>query len=113
MPAAPGPYELRLFLNNGYFRAATSPTVTVTQAPNPAPALTSISQTRAVINVPFNLTLTGSGFVSTSTALWNGTPRPTTYVSSTQLTMAVPAGELTAVSTAHVAGSTPAPGRGG
>jgi subtilisin family serine protease len=30
MPAPPGDYHFRLFLNNGYTRAATSPTVTVT-----------------------------------------------------------------------------------
>jgi hypothetical protein len=29
MPTTPGTYEFRLFLNNGYTRAATSPTVTV------------------------------------------------------------------------------------
>jgi hypothetical protein len=29
MPSAPGTYEFRLFLNNGYTRAATSPPVTV------------------------------------------------------------------------------------
>jgi len=29
MPSTPGPYEFRLFLNNGYTRAATSPQVTV------------------------------------------------------------------------------------
>ena len=28
MPATPGSYEFRLFLNNGFSRAATSPTVT-------------------------------------------------------------------------------------
>ena len=31
MPATPGPYKFRLLLNNGYTRAATSPTVTVIQ----------------------------------------------------------------------------------
>jgi hypothetical protein len=29
MPSAPGQYEFRLFLNNGYTLAATSPPVTV------------------------------------------------------------------------------------
>jgi hypothetical protein len=29
MPSTPGPYEFRLFLNNGYTRVATSPQVTV------------------------------------------------------------------------------------
>jgi hypothetical protein len=30
MPTNPGTYEFRYFLNNGYTRGATSPTVTVT-----------------------------------------------------------------------------------
>jgi hypothetical protein len=29
MPSTPGTYELRLYLNNGYVRTTTSPTVTV------------------------------------------------------------------------------------
>ena len=29
MPTTPGTYEFRLFVNNGYTRVATSPTVTV------------------------------------------------------------------------------------
>jgi hypothetical protein len=32
-PSTPGTYEFRLFLNNSYTRAATSPTVTVTSGP--------------------------------------------------------------------------------
>ena len=31
MPSTPGTYEFRLFLNNGYTRAATSPPITVIQ----------------------------------------------------------------------------------
>jgi hypothetical protein len=37
MPTTPGTYEFRLFLNNGYARAATSPTVTVGTSSAPAP----------------------------------------------------------------------------
>ena len=33
MPSTPGSYEFRLFLNNGYTRAATSPPVSVTSTP--------------------------------------------------------------------------------
>ena len=33
MPTTPGTYEFRLFLNNGYTRGATSPTVTVSTSP--------------------------------------------------------------------------------
>src|SRR5204862_7037572 len=36
---APGTYEFRLFLNNGYVRAATSPAVTVVFVPPPVPAV--------------------------------------------------------------------------
>jgi hypothetical protein len=37
MPATPGDYEFRLFLNNGYSRIATSPTVTVEALPPEPP----------------------------------------------------------------------------
>ena len=41
MPSSPGTYQFRLFLNNGYTRAATSPPVTVVAPPSPLPVLTS------------------------------------------------------------------------
>jgi hypothetical protein len=42
-PIGGGTYEFRLFLNNGYTRAATSPTITVTPGSSPLPTLTSLS----------------------------------------------------------------------
>jgi len=112
MPATAGSYEFRLFLNGGYTKASTSPAITVTQAPNPAPALTSLSQTNAVVNVPFTLTLNGSGFVSSSVAYWNGAGRATTYVSAAQIKMSVLAGDVASLGTATVSVTTPAPGGG-
>ena len=112
MPATAGTYEFRLFLNGGYTRASTSPAITVTQAPNPAPVLSSLSQTRAVVNVAFTLTLNGSGFVSSSAARWNGTSRSTTFVSATQIKMSVLAADVANLGTAHVDVATPAPGGG-
>jgi len=112
MPATAGSYEFRLFLNGSYTKAATSPAVSVSQAPNPVPALSSLSQTRAVVNVPFTLTLNGSGFASSSVAYWNGTGRTTTYVSATQIRMAVLAGDVASLGTAQVSVTTPAPGGG-
>ena len=112
MPATPGSYEFRLFLNGSYTRASTSPAVSVSQAPSPAPSLSSLSQTRAVVNVPFTLTLNGTGFVSSSVAYWNGASRATTYVSAAQLRMSVLAADVASLGTAQVSVTTPAPGGG-
>ncbi len=38
-----GSFEFRLFLNNGYTRAATSAAITVTPGPKPVPVLNSLS----------------------------------------------------------------------
>ena len=114
MPTTPGTYEFRLFLNNGYTRVATSPTVAVLPPPAPAPVLTSLSQTTAYVNQAFTLTLTGSSFTSTSVAYWNGASRSsaTTFVSATQLKLAVPAADISAVGSVQVSVVTPVPGGG-
>ena len=59
MPSMAGPYEFRLFLNNGSTRAATSPAVTVTAPLNP-PTL-SVSATSATPGSSVTVTLT-NGF---------------------------------------------------
>ena len=56
------------------------------------PIITAISPGSAAVGSPaFNLTVTGSGFVSGSLVRWNGSNLTTTFVSSTQLTATVPA----------------------
>ncbi len=57
------------------------------------PLLTAIAPaTVAAGGAPLNLTLQGANFVSgISTAYWNGTPLPTTFVSPTVLTAVIPA----------------------
>jgi hypothetical protein len=60
----------------------------------------------------FTLTVNGTGFVSTSTINWNGTPLATTFVSSSQLTATVPAANIAKGSTASITVSSPAPGGG-
>src|SRR5205085_1202602 len=54
MPLTAGTYEFRLFLNNGYTRAATSPTVTVI---GPSPTL-AVSATSVAPGAPVTVTLT-------------------------------------------------------
>ena len=113
MPSSPGTYEFRLFLNNGYTRAATSPPVTVVAPPSPVPVLTSLSPPSIPTGTSsFTLTVNGSGFVSTSVVRWNGANRTTTFVNSTQLKATIPASDRAALGTAEVTVATPAPGGG-
>jgi hypothetical protein len=58
------------------------------------------------------LTVNGAGFVSGSIVLWNGNPRATTFVTDAQLTAAIPAADIIAVTTASIKVSNPAPGGG-
>jgi len=61
------------------------------------PTITSISPTSTVAGgAAFNLTVNGTGFFSNTIVNWNGANRPTTFVSSTQLTAAIPATDIVA-----------------
>jgi len=109
-PSTPGTYEFRLFLNNSYTRAATSPPVGVVASP---PSVTSLSPRAAAVGSPaFTLTVNGAGFTSTSVVRWNGADRATTYVYATQLNASIPATDLVALATAQITVSTPPPGGG-
>ena len=113
MPSTPGTYEFRLFPNNGYTRAATSPPVTVSAGINGAPVITSLSPSRTPAGTgAFTLTVNGSGFASTSEVRWNGASRPTTFVSGTQLRAAIAAADVASIGTAQISVFSPAPGGG-
>ena len=113
MPATPGTYEFRLFLNGGYTRGATSPPITVVPGPNPVPALTSTLPLSAPAGAAaLALTVNGTGFVGSSIVRWNGADRVTTFVSSTQLRAAISAADLAVAGTAQVSVFNPAPGGG-
>jgi streptogramin lyase/PKD repeat protein len=58
---------------------------------------------------PFTLTVDGMGFASGSVVTWNGSPRPTTFVSDTRLTAAIPASDVTATGSAQVTVVNPGP----
>ena len=113
MPSTPGTYEFRLFPNNGYVRAATSPTVTVAVGPNPVPVITSTAPSSAIVaSGAFTLAVQGSGFVSTSVVRWNGSNRSTTYISSTEVRAAITADDVAVAGTAQLSVFSPAPGGG-
>jgi uncharacterized protein (TIGR03437 family) len=83
------------------------------RAPNPLPALTSMTPSSATAGgAAFTLTVNGSGFVSGSVVNWNGSARTTTFVSATQLQAAIAATDLASPGTAQVTVFTPAPGGG-
>jgi hypothetical protein len=89
---------------------SASASVTVNNA---APTLSGIAPSSVLAGAaPFTLTVTGTGFVNGSVVQWNGVPRTTTFGSSTQLSAAITAGDITASGTAQVSVSTPSPGGG-
>jgi hypothetical protein len=89
-------------------------TVTVIQdASSPEPTITGLSPASATAGgAAFTLTVNGTNFVNTSTVNWNGSSRTTTFVSSTQLTAAIPAADITAAGTVSVTVVNPWPGSG-
>jgi uncharacterized protein (TIGR03437 family) len=80
---------------------------------NPVPTLTSINPMSALVNSgAFTLTVNGTSFAPSSAVRWNGQDRPTTFVSNTQLTAAIPSSDLASAGTAQVTVFSPAPGGG-
>ena len=88
----------------------TGGTVTVN---NPIPTLANISPTSAQAgSSAFPLTVNGTNFNSTSVVRWNGSPRATTLVNSTQLTAAITVTDVATAGTPAVTVFNPAPGGG-
>jgi hypothetical protein len=78
----------------------------------PAPTLTLISPNAGPINTAANLTLNGTGFSADSTVALNGTEIAATYVSPTELTVALPASSVALPGNVNFTVTTPAPGGG-
>jgi IPT/TIG domain len=78
----------------------------------PVPTITSLAPAPATALSAFTLTVTGTGFYPTSVVRWNGADRPTTFVSSTSLTAAIPASDVTAPANASIVVVNPTPGGG-
>lgn len=74
----------------------------------PTPALTGLAPDTAVMGSPtLKMTLTGSGFVKNSKALWNGSLLTTKFMSATTLTATVTAKRLAVAGTPSVTVTTP------
>ena len=81
---------------------------------NPTPTITTISPNSAVAGTAagFTLTVNGTNFLATSIVNFSGTTPTTTFVSSTQLTAAIPAAAIASAGMAAVTVTNPTPGGG-
>jgi uncharacterized repeat protein (TIGR01451 family) len=92
---------------------ASSNALTFNVTANPAPTLSNISPSSASIGgAGFTLTLSGSNFVPASVVQWNGSARPTTFVSSSELTATIYAADIQSLGNYNVTVSNPSPGGG-
>ena len=90
-------------------------TFTVNPAPanNPVPTITSLSPSSVIAGASAQtLTVNGTGFISTSVVNFNNTARTTTFVSATQLTIQLTAGDQATAGGYDVKVTNPAPGGG-
>jgi hypothetical protein len=71
---------------------------------NPVPLINNplVPSTVAPGGPAFTLTVNGTGFVSGAVASWNGSPRTTTFVSSSQVTVSIAASDVAKAGTATV-----------
>jgi IPT/TIG domain-containing protein len=110
--ASPGTLSITVFTPGPGGGTSGALAFTVT-ALNPVPVLSTLVPSSALQGGPaFTLTVTGSGFVPSSTVSWNGSSRATTFVSATQLTAAIPASDLVAAGTVPITVFSPGPGGG-
>jgi trimeric autotransporter adhesin len=91
---------------------SVSNTVVLTITNPPVPSLSSLSVTYGTYRSAISIGIVGAGFTSASTVLFNGSPVPTTFVSSNALTANVPASSLAAPGVFPVTINTSAPGGG-
>ena len=90
---------------------ATSPAASLAIG-NPAPAISALGSATVLVGSSTTITVQGSGFVPASVVQWNGTPRSTTYVSSTQLTATPNYNDFSATGKYPITVVNPAPGGG-
>ena len=88
--------------------AAVAVTITIAAPVSSTPILNSLKPAVVIVGSTGTvLTVNGTGFTSSSTVLWNGTSRTTTYVSPTQLTATVMTSDISTSGVASITVSTP------
>jgi len=80
-------------------------------ASNAAPSLSSTSQSTITVGTRnLYLTVTGTGFLPGAVVLWNGSPRTTTFVDNTHLSVAIAAADLATAKTVTLTSQNPGSG---
>jgi hypothetical protein len=111
--ASPGSASVAVY-TPGFVVGSTSSNFAITGPNNPAPTISSLSPSSVSAGSPdLEVLVSGSGFSQSSFAEWNATPLATSFISSSQLMVLIPAADLTTSGTnATIDVSTPAPGGG-
>ena len=80
---------------------------------NPVPTVSSVKPSSAVAGgAGFTLTVNGTNFITSSVVQWNGSARPTTLVSNTQLQAQISASDISGPAAINVTVLNPRPGGG-
>src|ERR1700722_3275440 len=79
---------------------------------SPKPVLNSISPATVPYNQPAAVTLLGSGFDANSAVQWQGSAKPTTFVSTSQLSVNLTAADLSTIGSGQLTVLNRAPGGG-
>jgi IPT/TIG domain len=111
--ATSGTYYLRLTGFHGEIEGGRigNYTLMVSRVVSDQIVLNAIAPTAVIAGTgSFLLTAFGANFTQNSVIQFNGSPRPTTFVSSTRLTTNLPAGDIANTGTANITVSTPTVG---
>lgn len=85
----------------------------VSALPNPTPILLSLTPNATIAgSAGFVLTINGENFVPNAVVNWNGSPRPTTFVSGIELRAQISAADVANQGSATITAVNPAPGGG-
>lgn len=85
----------------------------VTPQPAPPPKITTLIPSSNVAGgIPFKVTISGSGFTSSSVAQWNGQDRSTIFVNENTIRVSITKDDIAAASTAKITVTNPPPGGG-
>jgi uncharacterized protein (TIGR03437 family) len=80
---------------------------------NPVPTISGLNPNSTLVSGSgFALNVTGANFINGSAMRWNGSPRPTTFVSNTQLTAAITDADIATAGAVEVTVFNPTPGGG-
>ena len=104
--------HLSVVVTNSATGGSTSPASSL-EVDNPVPTITSLTSPIVIVgSYDTTIAISGNGFVPTTIARFNGSPRVTTYVSPTQVTVVIPYTDLATPGKFNLTTFNPGPGGG-